>query len=518
MKKTIFIALVLLILSLSFFLINLKLLNSNTLIQANFYLNSKIKDTINAPNQDLDEIVNSINNSKKIKTSLDIENDIPLTIEFLHNNSKKETFIFYFKDSLLYFYFKDSLYKLNDDDSKLLLTKKLFYSIYPNNINPTFTLKSNNKEYFPLTIENTILFKLIDNTYSKITKHNDKVDYDISLKSPSTFKVNIYPKPDLLELYANDEKINIENYKFIPKEIFGNTKYTLIATWKKHNRDFYGTKKWTFNIDMNLPAKMEITPLEAYQGDYFIVKLKNIPDNSKVILKQNLIKNIKIWEPSKNERFAIIPLNYYVKSGNYKLEFYLESNQNKRKISEINLKVKNKNFDKQYLVIDEKVANTTKNEKAYTEYAKIFSPVREKSVNKKLWEGKFILPVEGRISTEFGMMRYVNGSLTSYRHSGIDLAVKEGTEIKATNTGKVVLSTELIMTGNTIVIDHGLGIFSVYFHLNSLYIKKDDFVKKGDIIGTVGTTGFSTGPHLHFTMSYYKTNLNPHTFIDFGIK
>lgn len=105
-------------------------------------------------------------------------------------------------------------------------------------------------------------------------------------------------------------------------------------------------------------------------------------------------------------------------------------------------------------------------------------------------------------------MRYVNDALTSYRHSGTDYAVPKGTPVKALNRGRVNLSMFLTLTGNTVVIDHGFGLFTVYFHLDSLNVEKNQMVHQGDIIGTVGSTGFSTGPHLHYTTSIGKTNFD----------
>ena len=116
------------------------------------------------------------------------------------------------------------------------------------------------------------------------------------------------------------------------------------------------------------------------------------------------------------------------------------------------------------------------------------------SSDEDLTDGDYILPTTGRLSTEYGETRYVNGSPTSYRHSGLDIATPRGTPVYATNSGKVLLATPLILTGNTILIDHGQGIFSTYFHLNKLTVKEGEMVKNGDLIGEVGTTGFSTGP------------------------
>lgn len=96
----------------------------------------------------------------------------------------------------------------------------------------------------------------------------------------------------------------------------------------------------------------------------------------------------------------------------------------------------------------------------------------------------------------------------------MDIAAPRGTPIKATNTGKVELAMNLILTGNTIVIDHGLGVFSVYFHCDTLDVKEGQMVERGEEIATVGSTGFSTGPHLHWTMSIFDQNIEPEWIID----
>jgi murein DD-endopeptidase MepM/ murein hydrolase activator NlpD len=127
----------------------------------------------------------------------------------------------------------------------------------------------------------------------------------------------------------------------------------------------------------------------------------------------------------------------------------------------------------------------------------------------KYYTESFLLPTQGKLTTEFGEARYVNGSLTTYRHAGIDIAAPRNADVLATNTGKVMLAMPLIITGNSIVIDHGEGLFSVYFHLDKLFVKEGEMVTRGQLIGAVGSTGFSTGPHLHFTMSYYRFDIEP---------
>jgi murein DD-endopeptidase MepM/ murein hydrolase activator NlpD len=125
------------------------------------------------------------------------------------------------------------------------------------------------------------------------------------------------------------------------------------------------------------------------------------------------------------------------------------------------------------------------------------------------------MPIEGRLTTDFAEIRYVNNEISSSRHSGIDLAAPTGTEVKAPNNGKVTLAmNDLLSTGNTLVIDHGMGLFTSYYHLDTITVKVGDVVEKGSIVGTVGTTGFSTGPHLHYAVSIYNSYVNTYQILN----
>jgi len=124
------------------------------------------------------------------------------------------------------------------------------------------------------------------------------------------------------------------------------------------------------------------------------------------------------------------------------------------------------------------------------------------------WSGPFVLPVEGRFSTYYGEERYTNGVYTS-NHNAIDIAVEADVPVGATAAGKVVLAYPLRVSGTTVIIDHGAGIFSTYCHLNAYNVEEGDMVEAGDIIGLVGSTGYSTGPHLHFAVQYFFTGFDP---------
>ena len=130
------------------------------------------------------------------------------------------------------------------------------------------------------------------------------------------------------------------------------------------------------------------------------------------------------------------------------------------------------------------------------------------TVSNKLWEGDFIRPLENDTSTVFGAKRIMNKKMISI-HRGMDIKGCAGEEVRASNSGRVLLAEELFFGGNTIVIDHGQGIYTVYMHLSKFSVKPDSIVSKGDVIGLVGSSGRSTGPHLHFGVKVQDMNINP---------
>ncbi len=116
----------------------------------------------------------------------------------------------------------------------------------------------------------------------------------------------------------------------------------------------------------------------------------------------------------------------------------------------------------------------------------------------QLWEGRFMLPVQGEVSSTYGLLRSYNGGPPTDQHGGLDLAADEGVPVAAANAGRVVLASRLKVRGNIVIIDHGWGLFTGYYHLSALEVEAGQYVQQGQTIGRVGSTGFSTGPHLHW--------------------
>jgi len=130
------------------------------------------------------------------------------------------------------------------------------------------------------------------------------------------------------------------------------------------------------------------------------------------------------------------------------------------------------------------------------------------------FKNQFIMPVEGIISGVYGSQRILNGK-PKWPHYGIDIAAKQGTMIKSSGSGIVTMAEDdLYYTGGTIIMDHGHGISTIYSHLETVMVSVGDKINQGDIIGTVGSTGRSTGPHLDFRVNWFQTRLDPMTVIN----
>ena len=141
---------------------------------------------------------------------------------------------------------------------------------------------------------------------------------------------------------------------------------------------------------------------------------------------------------------------------------------------------------------------------------------KARAINSDLpfFKNQFIMPVDGIISGVYGSQRILNGK-PKWPHYGIDIAAKKGTMIKSSASGTVTMAEDnLYYTGGTIIMDHGHGISTIYSHLENVMVSVGDEINQGDIIGTVGSTGRSTGPHLDFRVNWFQTRLDPMSLLN----
>ncbi|MFQ5579858.1 MAG: M23 family metallopeptidase [Nitrospiria bacterium] len=139
------------------------------------------------------------------------------------------------------------------------------------------------------------------------------------------------------------------------------------------------------------------------------------------------------------------------------------------------------------------------------------------SLGKKLWEGEFVVPTKGRRQGTFGRRRFLNGKPRK-PHTGEDISAPTGTPVLATNKGRVVLVGNFYFNGRSVFIDHGLGLFSMYFHLSEITAQEGTIINTGAEIGKVGKSGRVTGPHLHWGMHLNGARIDPYALIEKKVK
>ena len=146
---------------------------------------------------------------------------------------------------------------------------------------------------------------------------------------------------------------------------------------------------------------------------------------------------------------------------------------------------------------------------------KLIAEARAIDSDLDFFKDKFIIPVDDAVITGvYGSQRILNGK-PRWPHYGLDFAQKEGTPVKAMLNGTVTLvEPDLYYTGGTLIFDHGHGISTLYMHMKEIFVKKGQKINQGDIIGTVGSTGRATGPHLDVRLNWFGTRLDPATAIN----
>ena len=131
----------------------------------------------------------------------------------------------------------------------------------------------------------------------------------------------------------------------------------------------------------------------------------------------------------------------------------------------------------------------------------------------RLWRGPFVLPVSSEVSSPFGYRRVINGSPRA-PHTGVDLRAALGSEVVAANHGRVVLLGDFFFSGNSLVLDHGAGLYTMYFHLSAFKVEMGAAVRKGDVIALSGMTGRVTGPHLHWGARINGARVDPFELVN----
>lgn len=267
----------------------------------------------------------------------------------------------------------------------------------------------------------------------------------------------------------------------------------------------YGTFYYDVSFTLAVEPKIEFSQTQIEQGGVVCILVSGMMDES-IQPEVETELSLTCFTDTPKGKAAFIGLHYNREPGDYTVTVrYGEL------VSEQVITVIHRDFEKQYMTIDTSVsAETNDSAEANAEWRDTIWPLYETADSQTYWSGLFVRPTDSsEINTSYGIFRYTNGSSYAERHAGIDLDGNEGDPVRAAARGKVVYAGFLKLTGNTVVIEHGAGLKTYYFHMASLSCEKDAIVDKSQQIGTIGSTGYSTGPHLHFDARIGNQSIDP---------
>lgn len=259
--------------------------------------------------------------------------------------------------------------------------------------------------------------------------------------------------------------------------------------------------------------QVKVTPPNPKLGDTLSVVVQyddlTISATPQVMLGNQIFQTFLI---APNQFRALLPTTPLDKPGTLKIQVTGEG-----KTETVNVKLGNRKFPTQSIWLSGKGSDGTDYEFDRVDaFKKLITP-------EKFWKGKFRRPNQGPITSGYGIRRYYNGVFAKdYFHRGLDYAGAHGSPVVAPAAGRVALVGRVAqgfkLHGNTIGIDHGQGVTSIYLHLSRINVKEGDFVQAGQVIGAVGSTGASTGPHLHWGLYVNGLSVDPVPWRDRGFE
>ncbi len=263
-----------------------------------------------------------------------------------------------------------------------------------------------------------------------------------------------------------------------------------------------------------LYADEGIPAIAIRQGEVFLYTLPVLPHIQSVIgqFQNTSIPFFKVSSEKENRYAALIGADLAQAPARYPLYITRVGGEEKIK-EEVVVEVLPSVFGVQTLTLPkEKVDLNAKTLARVEEEASQFQNTFSKSADEKMWQNSFWVPIEGEIAGTFGQKRVINGQEKN-PHTGEDIAAPLGTKIVASNNGKAILVGDFFYNGHSIVLDHGGGLFTMYFHLSEIKVKEGAVVERGEVIGLVGQSGRATGPHLHWGARLHGARVNPFSLV-----
>jgi murein DD-endopeptidase MepM/ murein hydrolase activator NlpD len=224
-------------------------------------------------------------------------------------------------------------------------------------------------------------------------------------------------------------------------------------------------------------------------------------------------RTVRFWPAGRGRWHGLLAAGLETAPGPYRVAIRATGTLGVAMQADTTVRLERKVYETRRLRVAQQFVNPPAGEVArIQEDARILAEVFGDSTPERLWRGAFQPPVSGTATSSFGRLTILNGQPNG-RHQGADFRAASGTPILAPNAGRVVLVRDLYFAGNTVILDHGLGLFSLFAHLSRTNVGMGQLVARGEVLGLTGATGRVTGPHVHWAVRMDALSVDPISLI-----
>lgn len=439
----------------------------------------------------------------------------PFYLVVMSNGATDSSYQYYFDSASTDAYYMNSdgkAFKINETAAASFLKTSYAASVYTDAKIPTLTLAGEEDSVKPslaswfykdfsgeFSPRNCSYFTTSDNAeYS--ASGNIALDFDIQ---PDYLFVTVKDASDGRVMF-DDLYENISNLKFADA---AKVSVSVSGKWyESEEKGYYGELNYSFSAEIAAPAEFHLGVDKINAGEFVSVTAKNVKDVSKItFVSEPALDSAPVFYKNDDKAIALIPVPAGKPAGTYKFTFtYGGASQS------LNLTVNEKTYRASTYNADASRAAlySDENKKAFGD---ALGAVLAKGSETRYFSGSFGKVFEDNsINRYYGRMYTVSGTNTVFREEGLEYKAALGTDVKVCAKGEVVFAGETAITGNTVIVEHGYGLKTMYAHLSSASVSVGDVIESGAVVGKCGSTGFTNTDGVYFSMFVGSTRVCPY--------
>lgn len=435
------------------------------------------------------------------------------TYKVADRETKYEYYLSRGADNAYFLDYSGNAYQIAEADAAEFLATPYAASIYSESKMPTMTLGG---QYRARPIAAQWMYKnssgefVATDVTSRLSDGSDSYSLEGGIameftKEPDNFKIKVTSGADVIfdDLYENIGSLHIEPGVKVTVEAE--------AKWyQDEERDYYGEMTYKFSATVAEGAEFYPGVTSAQVGEFVSITGVNISDPSKITFtsEPDIGYTPTFVTDEDNTKYvrALVPFDVNLTAGTYKFTLGYSG-----VVQEISFELKARTINTRAHDVDAATAAMYYTDAAIANFEADTASAAAKITSKKLWDGYFLQGEGlGDITMGYGHIRTIASLNASYNHTGVDFSAAAGKDVQASNGGVVVYAGITELTGYTVVIDHGFGLKTWYYHMSENTVKVGDEVKRGDVIGKTGKTGLTSHNGVHIGMSVCDVFVSPY--------